>query len=107
MALFDTAGLKVASGDTTSPNDINDFVDAVLTAFNNATATVTTFTNADLSSGILTCAHDRGTKYVKVLVWKDDDTLIEVETTAATTITCTVDLSAYGTISGTWRYRVI
>ena len=69
-----------------------------------------TFTNADLSSGILTITHSDGLSapYTLHLTVSDNNykQIIPDEVTFGTN-TITVDLTSYGTISGTWGYYYI
>lgn len=72
------------------------------------TAYYTSFDDGDLSSGILTVTHNLGHTYCQVQVFDNNDKLIipdEIELTGTNTLT--VDLSSYGTISGTWRVIVL
>lgn len=72
------------------------------------TAYTTSFTNATLSSGILTVTHSLGVQYVLSVVYDDSGKqIIPDEVTATSTSVCTIDLTSYGTISGTWNVRVL
>jgi len=75
-----------------------------------ATLTRATFTNANLSSGILTITHSKGlsTPYTVMVVIFDNNNkqIIPDEITGATN-TVAIDLSSYGTLSGTWGYGYI
>lgn len=63
-----------------------------------------TFTNGDLSSGILTVSHNLAEQYVIPEIYDNNDNIIEPsEYTATDSNTLTVDLSSYGTLTGTWR----
>ena len=66
------------------------------------------FTNPDLSSGILTVTHSLNTQYVLVTIYDNSNNVIEPnEFTATSTTVLTVDLSAFGSITGTWRIRIV
>lgn len=65
------------------------------------------FDNGDLSSGVLTITHSLGRQYVNCTVYDNNDIEIEPDNVTATdTNTLTVDLSTYGTLTGTWNYRI-
>ncbi len=68
----------------------------------------TTFTNSNLTSGLLTVTHNLGNKYVSVFVYDDNDKLIlDVDdVTATSTTAATIDITSFGTISGTWNVVV-
>lgn len=67
----------------------------------------TSFTNATLSSGVLTVTHSLGRQYTNVAVYDNNDLQIEPdEITATSTSVTAVDLSTYGTIAGTWNVRI-
>jgi hypothetical protein len=62
------------------------------------------FTNASLSSGILTVTHNLNSQYTSVTVWNNSDLIIIPDDVTATDAnTTTVDLTSYGTITGTWN----
>ena len=65
----------------------------------------TTFTNASLVDSVLTITHNLGEQYVLVEIWDMDDVRIPVtdKVTATGVNTCTVDLSPFGPIGGTWH----
>ncbi len=66
------------------------------------------FTNSDLSSGILTATHSLNTQYVLVTIYDNNNIVIQAnEFTATSTTVLTVDLSAFGTITGTWNIRIV
>lgn len=75
-----------------------------------ATGTRGTFTNATLSAGVLTITHSLGlsTPFTLLLTIADNNQkqIIPDEVTFLTN-TITVDLSSYGTLSGTWGYYYI
>jgi hypothetical protein len=77
-----------------------------------ATPTSTTFledfVNGDLSSGVLTVTHGLGTQYCNVQVYDNNNDVVQPDDiTATSTTVTTIDLTSYGTISGTWRAVVI
>jgi hypothetical protein len=67
------------------------------------------FTNANLTSGLLTVTHNLGQKYVQVSVYDEADnrTLTADNFSATNTNTMTIDLTSFGTLSGTWNVVVI
>jgi hypothetical protein len=68
----------------------------------------TSFTNANLSSGILTVTHSLGRKYVVYKIYNNNDQeIIPDSATCTDTNTLTIDLTAFGTIAGTWNIRVV
>ena len=68
----------------------------------------TSFVNGDLSSGILTVTHSLSNKYCIVAIYKNDDTyIIPDEVEVVSTSSLTVDLSSFGTITGTWNVVVL
>jgi len=71
-------------------------------------AYTTSFTNGDLSSGVLTVTHNLGSTYPVVEVYDNNGKVITPdEITYVNTNSITVDLSSFGTISGTWNVRVV
>jgi len=72
------------------------------------TAYTTSFTNADLSSGVLTVTHSLSTQFVLTVVYDNNNKqIIPDDVTATSTSACAIDLSSFGTISGTWNVRCI
>jgi len=66
------------------------------------------FTNSDLSSGKLTITHNLGHKYCSVtIIDNNDKVIIPDDVTYSSTNSLEVDLTSYGTITGTWRYVVL
>lgn len=63
------------------------------------------FTNADLTGGVLTMTHGLGQKIVAVQISDNADKVIPVtdDVTLTSTTQCTVDLTSFGTLSGTWN----
>ncbi len=74
-----------------------------------STAYLGSFVDGDLSSGVLTITHNLGNQYVSVIIIDNNDNLIALpdEVTMTSTTVATVDLSSYGTLTGTWRYTVL
>lgn len=61
------------------------------------------FTNASLSSGKLTVTHNLGQKLVLVQVYDNNDKQIQpTEVTLTNTTTLEIDLTDFGTLTGTW-----
>lgn len=66
------------------------------------------FTNGDLSSGILTVTHNLGFDYPLLGIYDNNNKIIEPdEITYVNSNSVQIDLSSFGTISGTWRVRVV
>ena len=66
-----------------------------------------TFTNADLTNGILSVTHSLGTKLVTVNIYNASNSLITPEVTLTSINALTADLSAWGTLTGTWSIIVL
>lgn len=65
---------------------------------------VQNFTVADLSGGSLTVTHDLGSQYVLVQVSNHLNQVIQPDQiTLTNTVSCVVDLTSYGAISGVWH----
>jgi hypothetical protein len=66
------------------------------------------FTNADLSAGILSVTHSLGQKYVSVTIYDENDKqIIPSEISLQNTTQLQIDFTGFGTISGTWNLVVI
>lgn len=66
------------------------------------------FTNTDLAAGILTVTHNLGTQYNLIQIYDNNNKMVlPDEITATSTTVATIDLGAYGTITGTWNVVVI
>jgi hypothetical protein len=66
------------------------------------------FTNADLSAGILSVTHSLGQKYVTVTIYDDNDKqIIPSEISLQNTTQLQIDFTGFGAISGTWNLVVI
>lgn len=69
-----------------------------------------TFTNANLTAGVLTITHNKGLSApyaVSVSIFNNSAVQVVPDTVTGLTNTCTVDLSSYGAIAGTWGYMVL
>lgn len=67
----------------------------------------TSFTNANLTAGVLTVIHALANKYDLVQVYDNlDRMIIPTEVVAVDANTLDVDLTGYGVITGTWRVVV-
>jgi hypothetical protein len=66
------------------------------------------FTNANLTSGILTVTHGLGQQFVSPTIYDENNKAVEPDDiTATNSTTLTIDLSSFGTISGTWNLVVV
>jgi hypothetical protein len=66
------------------------------------------FTNANLSGGVLTVNHNLGHKYCLIQVYDENDDLIQPDDITLTDANnASIDLTSYGTISGTWHVIVL
>jgi hypothetical protein len=64
----------------------------------------TTFTSSSLVGGVLTVTHNLNTKSISCAVRDNNDELIIPDKDDATGVnTVDIDLTSFGTISGTWR----
>lgn len=67
-----------------------------------------TFTNATLSSGILTITHNLGlsTPYaLSVSIYDNNGKQIIPDDVTGSTNSVAIDLTSFGTLAGTWGYR--
>lgn len=98
----------VTESDAISSND-NDTTlptSAAVIDYVTGLTTLTTFDNADLSTGVYTFNHALGEQYPHITVYDNNDKIVVPdEVTATDSNNSSVDLSSYGTISGTWRVR--
>lgn len=116
----DTAGLLTS----TEPPDVGDVSKPLLIADTTTTGFVfnmrgseiaasksiytETFVDGDLASGILTVTHDLGTQYTTVVVYDNNNRIVQPDDiTATSTTVTTIDLSSFGTLTGTWHATVI
>ena len=66
-----------------------------------------TFTNATLVSGILTIAHNLGRQFLPVTIADNGNKqIIPDDVTFGSANSLTIDLTSYGTLTGTWNYSV-
>ena len=66
------------------------------------------FTNADITTGILTVNHNLSVKYALPVIWDNNSNVIQPDSyTAVTANQMTVDLTSYGAITGTWHISVL
>lgn len=75
-----------------------------------ASATSGTFTNGDLSAGILTITHSLSLSApysIIVVIFDNNGKQIIPDDVTGSTNSVAVDLNSYGTLSGTWGYRYI
>lgn len=78
------------------------------TALGASGVSVTTFTNASLSSGILTVTHGLGNQFPQVTIYDSTNKqIIADEVTGTSTTVATIDLTSYGTLSGNWTATII
>lgn len=66
------------------------------------------FADGDLSSGVLTVTHNLNSQYVSVTVFDNNDLIIipdDVDATGTTALT--IDLTSFGTLTGTWRAIIV
>ncbi|MBL1176876.1 hypothetical protein [Pantanalinema sp. GBBB05] len=67
----------------------------------------TTFNNAGLTAGVLTVTHSLGRRYLPVTIADNNNKqIIPDEITFTSTSALSVDLTSYGTLSGTWTVAV-
>lgn len=67
----------------------------------------TTFSNASLVGGVLTVTHNLGQKICQVQISDNSDkVLIPDDITLSSTTQCSIDLTSFGTLSGTWSVIV-
>jgi hypothetical protein len=67
------------------------------------------FTNSDLTLGVLTITHAMGNIPFYVLIMDNNGKNIVLDDSAVTfsNNSIAVDLTSYGTLTGTWKYRLI
>ena len=67
-----------------------------------------TFNNGNLSAGVLTVTHNLAVSGIGVFIYDENSKLVVPDDVTVSTINeCTVDFTSYGTLSGTWRVKVI
>ena len=94
-----------------SYSTVVDRLDAIDTAISGGGSSVgsytTDFDNGDLSSGVLTVTHNLSAQYVLCQVYDNSDQLVVPDDiTLSSSSALAVDLSSFGTISGTWNVVV-
>lgn len=68
----------------------------------------TSFTDVDLTLGVLSVTHNLGQKYVGVHIYDDNDKqIIPDEILLQSTTALQIELGSFGTLSGTWNLVVI
>jgi hypothetical protein len=66
------------------------------------------FVDGDLTAGVLTVNHNLNSQYVSVTVYNNSNLIIiPDDVTATSTTVSTIDLTSFGTLSGTWRAVII
>jgi hypothetical protein len=66
------------------------------------------FTNANLTSGILTVTHTLGQQFINVQVFDDNNRVIYPdEITLVSSTQFTLDLTSFGTLTGTWNLTAV
>ena len=117
--LSETAGLITATAPTTSgaitkPVLIADSTTSGFifnmrgSANTDSTSFTASFVDADLTAGVLTISHNLGRKYVQVQIFDNSDQLIQPDDITLTDgNTVTVDLSSFGTLTGTYNYVIM
>lgn len=66
-----------------------------------------TFTNASLTSGSVALTHGLNNQFVLVQIYDENNQVVQPDNITATSATVsTVDLTSFGTISGTWNYII-
>lgn len=66
------------------------------------------FVDGDLVAGVLTINHNLNSQYCSVTVYNNNDLIIiPDDVDAVSTTQCTVDLTSYGTLTGTWRAIIL
>ena len=84
------------------PDDWEDITNKPVTAYGVA------FDNTDLVAGVLTVIHELNEQYVVVAIYDNNGNTVIPDTIDAVDVdTLTVDLTSWGTISGTWYARVV
>jgi hypothetical protein len=66
------------------------------------------FTSASITAGILTIDHNLGSKYCVPIIWDNNSKVISPDDyTAVTANQMTIDLTSFGTITGTWYITIL
>jgi hypothetical protein len=98
----------VVSG--TDLKNIQDDVQSGLVSDTTISVATGTFNNSDLSSGVLTITHGFGSVApypINITVFDNDSELIWPDTLTGFTNTVELDMTSYGTLSGTWGYSYV
>ncbi len=78
-----------------------------LTATAVATRYEEAFDDSDLAASILTVTHSLGTRFNHVTIYDNNDIAIQPDSVTATSTTvATIDLTSFGTLTGTWNLVV-
>ena len=73
-----------------------------------STSFTDSFTDASLISGDLFINHNLGRQYVQVQIFDDNDQLVQPDNiTLANANNVVIDLTSFGTISGTWHFVIM
>ncbi len=116
--LSETPGAITATAPTTVGAVIKPILiaDSATTAFifnmrgesivgSSASAYVEAFVNPVTTISVV---HNLGTQFVVVTVWDENDTVVlPDDITATSTTTTTIDLTSFGSITGTWNVRIV
>jgi hypothetical protein len=113
--LIEGVSTNTATVDLSSFGTISGTWRAVLSAIGGtaaATPTSTTFNQSfadgDLTAGVLTVTHNLGTQYNGVTVYDNNGDVIQPDDITATSVNVTtIDLTSYGTLTGTWQAVII
>ena len=117
--LSETAGAITATAPATEGSVIKPVLiaDSTTTGFifnmrgievTSTTSWYQSFSNGDLSAGVLTVTHNLGHKYCQVQIYNNSDKMIMPDDiTLVDANSLTVDLTSYGTLTGTWRVVVL
>lgn len=96
------ANLKFSDSFSVTDNSGTDTTEIALV--DTATTYDSDFVNGNLSAGVLTVTHSLGKKFVSVIVTNNsDEQIIPDKITYSSTSACAVDLSGFGTLTGTWH----
>jgi tartrate dehydratase beta subunit/fumarate hydratase class I family protein len=73
-----------------------------------STSFVGSFTDGSLTAGVLTISHNLGRQYVQVQIFDNSNNfIIPDDITLTDGNTTTVDLTSFGTLTGTWHYVIM
>jgi hypothetical protein len=117
--LSETAGAITATAPTTEGAIVKPVLiaDSTTTGFifnmrglavTSTTSFYQSFTNADLTAGVLTVAHNLGHKYATIQVFNNSDKMVMPDDITLTDANnASIDLTSFGTITGTWNVVVL